>query len=175
MVIKTTRLCLRAHRAEDFERYLPLWTLPEPPDTPGYVLVSAEETWARLLRSIGHWTHFGYGFFVVEDLQTGDLVAEAGFAHFRRGVDPGLDSSPEAGWRVLRTRRQQGIASEAMQAALQWFDAQAAGNRTACMIHPDNEASLAVASRIGYRQFASAQYKERPVLLLERFAPAGRP
>lgn len=90
-MIKTRRLCLRPHRAEDFERYLPLWTLPEPPDTPGYALSSAEEVWARLLRSIGHWAHFGYGFFVVEDLQTGDLVAEAGFANFRRGVEPRLE------------------------------------------------------------------------------------
>jgi|SRR5580658_7697473 hypothetical protein len=40
--------------------------------------------------------------------------------------------------------------------------------RAVCMIHPANVPSLAVASRIGFREFGRSTYKDRPVILMAK-------
>ena len=77
-MIETSRLRLRPHQVADFNRYLPLWVSPEPPDTASPMVLNPEEVWARLLRFLGHWTHFGYGLFLAEDRTSGEIVAEIG-------------------------------------------------------------------------------------------------
>lgn len=167
-MIDTPRLHLRPHRVLDFERYLPLWTQPEPPDTAAPMTLSAEEAWARLLRWMGHWSHFGYGLFVVEDRASEAIVGEVGLGHFHRGIGPHFDAAPEAAWRVLATRRGEGIAFEAMQAALAWFDRTIRAPRTVCLIFRANTRSIRVADRLGYREFATGRYREQDGLLFER-------
>jgi RimJ/RimL family protein N-acetyltransferase len=168
-MIKTNRLLLRPHRLEDFERYVPLWDAAEMRRQEPNMALSAEEAWARLLRFIGHWQCFGYGLFVVEALGSGELIGELGCAQFKRHLgDERFDTVPEAGWRVVSSRRRQGIAIEAMQAVLQWLEQTMCATRTVCMIHPDNVASLAVAARLGYREYRRAAYKDRAIVLLER-------
>lgn len=39
---------------------------------------SREDVWIRLLRSIGQWTLFGYGAWIVRDRATGVLLGEVG-------------------------------------------------------------------------------------------------
>jgi RimJ/RimL family protein N-acetyltransferase len=61
-----------------------------------------------------------------------------------------------------------GFATEAIKAALAWYEGQFGALRTVCMIAPENDASLRVAEKCGYREFAHALYKDDPVVLLER-------
>ena len=166
-MILTTRLRLRPHRVADFERYLPLFQQAEE-GTATYFLLSTEDTWSRLLRFVGHWAHFGYGLFVVEDLASGEIVGEVGCARYYRGVDARLDGVPEAAWRVLASHRGRGIASEAMPAALAWLDNTLRPERTVCMVNVSNAASLKVAAKLGYVEFAQTTYKKMDVVLLER-------
>ena len=174
-MIETDRLRLRPHRVEDFNRYLPLFALPEPPGTHAPLQFTAEETWARLLRFVGHWSHFGYGLFVVEDRRSGDIVGEVGVAQFMRGIGTAFDDAPEAAWRVLVTRRGEGIAREAMTGALSWFDRAIGVRRTVCLIHVANERSISVATRLGYRPFGECHFKGHPASLFERFADVAPP
>jgi RimJ/RimL family protein N-acetyltransferase len=146
-----------------------------PPGNGPVLALGVEEVWARLLRFVGHWTHFGYGLFIVEDSRTGELIGEVGCAHFRRGVAADFDVVPEAAWRVSASRRRQGIALEAMQGALEWFEQTLHVTRTVCMIHPSNVPSLQVAARLGYLEFKRALHKDRTVVLLERQHAAGPP
>jgi len=132
------------------------------------VQLTGEEVWARLLRFVGHWSHFGYGLFLVEDRTSGEIVGEVGVAHFMRNLGPSFDDVPEAAWRVLVTRRNSGIATEAMTAALTWFDRTSRCDRTVCLIHIANERSLRVASRLGFRPFGRCEFKGFPAWLLER-------
>src|SRR5690242_6701784 len=112
-MLQTARLCLRPHAVADYERYVALWDLSEMPAGNGPILaLTAEEAWARLLRFIGHWQHFGYGLFIVEDVNTGELIGEVGCAHFRRGMDARFEAAPEGAWRILSSRRRQGFAVE---------------------------------------------------------------
>ena len=52
-------------------------------------------------------------------------------------------------------------------AALAWGHANFADARTVCIIDPDNTASLRVAQKAGYREYARADYRG-PIILLER-------
>lgn len=168
-IVETPRLRLRRHRVEDLANYLPIWSKAEPGNPAGFALTE-EEAWYRLLRFVGHWAHFGFGCFVVEDSANGRLIGEAGFAHFHRGLGPEFDDAPEAAWRVIPEYRGNGIASEAMSAAAHWLDAQGRGARTVCIIDPVNAASIKVAERIGFREFSRKDYKGAPVILFERRA-----
>ena len=167
-MINTDRLLLRPHQVSDFDRYLPLWHASETRGPGPDVSLTREEAWARLLRWIGHWAHFGYGLFIVEERSSGTLVGEVGFAQFQRGVGERFDTAPEATWRVLAGKRKRGIAGEAMQAATVWLEQTQRPERTVCMIHPGNTPSLNVATRLGYTEFARAAYKSWSVVLLER-------
>jgi RimJ/RimL family protein N-acetyltransferase len=167
-MIETDRLRLRPHRVEDFNRYLPLFNAPEPSGTPLPVQLTPEDTWSRLLRFVGHWSHFGYGLLVVEDRASGEIVGEAGLAHFMRGIGASFDAAPEAAWRVLASRRGEGIAREAMTAALAWFDAEVGVARTVCLIHVANERSVRVAARLGYSPFGQCDFRGHRASVFER-------
>jgi len=65
----------------------------------------------------------------------------------------------------------QGYAGEAVAAALAWGDAWFKGPRTVCMIDPDNAASLRVAARAGYAEYARTDYRDSPIVLLQRIKP----
>lgn len=164
-VIDTARLRLRPHRVEDYEAYRPIWTQSDA--NPYAFALDAENVWYRLLRWVGHWSHFGYGLFVLEDRATGALLGELGFAHFHRSLGARFDDAPEAAWRVVPHRRGQGLVSEAMPAVANWFGRKGHA-RTVCMIHPDNIASLRVAAKLGFVEYGRSTYRNEPTVLLER-------
>jgi RimJ/RimL family protein N-acetyltransferase len=70
---------------------------------------------------------------------------------------------------VLASQAQgRGYATEAVRAAVAWGDAHFHSTRTACIISPDNLASLRVAVKCGYREFALAMYKGHPTVMYVR-------
>lgn len=145
-----------------------MWADPRVTRYTGGRAFTREETWARLLRYAGHWAWFGHGFWAIEDADTGGFVGELGFADFQRGLVPALDGIPELGWALIGAVHGRGFASEAVRAALAWGDVALPGPRTACIIDPDNTASIRVAVRCGYRERLRTRYKGGPTLLFER-------
>ncbi|WP_144577053.1 GNAT family N-acetyltransferase [Agrobacterium sp. DE0009] len=168
--IETPRLCLRPHAIEDEGRYCAFWSAAIQP-IPGVSSIAPldpELAFARLLRFIGHWSVFGFGPFVVEETATGRIVGEVGLANMRRGHGADFDTAPEAMWKIDRDLTGKGVASEAVQAALGWFDAQRISNSIVCMIDPLNTPSLAIATRFGFRPLRDTTFRECPVRLFER-------
>jgi RimJ/RimL family protein N-acetyltransferase len=166
-VIETPRLLLRRHTAADLPASAALWSDPQ---VTRYITTrpfTREETWARVLRYIGHWEALGYGFWAVEDKATGAFAGELGFADFKREIDPPI-TEPEAGWAFLPRFHGRGYATEAVQAALSWGDAHLAAPQTVCLIHPENAPSFRVAERCGFRESRRAMYKEQPTVVLTR-------
>lgn len=53
----------------------------------------------------------------------------------------------------------QGYGTEAMRAALQWFDQARPDLASFCLIVPDNAASIGVARKIGYALHRETSYK----------------
>jgi RimJ/RimL family protein N-acetyltransferase len=166
-MLATGRLTLVPHRPDHFDAYAEFWSRD-----PGHFLRSLapmhrSDAWTRLLRHYGHWTAFGWGPFLCFDAND-VLVAEAGYADFRRGVGGHFDGVPEGMWKVDLAVQGRGYASEAMAAITAWFDATHTPARTVCMIEPANEPSIRVARRIGFSAFAETSYREAPVTLFER-------
>jgi RimJ/RimL family protein N-acetyltransferase len=120
-----------------------------------------------VLRYIGHWEALGYGFWAVEEKASGEFVGELGFADFRREIEPALDA-PEAGWVFVPRVHGRGYATEGLRAALAWGDENLPGERTVCLIHPENAASFRVAAKCGYGERRRAEYKGHATVVLER-------
>lgn len=166
-MLSTVRLTLVPHRPEHFDAYAEFWS-----KDPGHFLRSLapmhpSDAWTRLLKHYGHWDAFGYGPFLGFNA-AGTLVIEAGYEDFRRGVGPHFDGVPEGMWKVDLAAQGKGYATEVMAAITQWFDTAHKPPRTVCMIDPANEASIRVANRLGFTEFAQTSFRDSPVNLYER-------
>ena len=89
-------------------------------------------------------------------------------ANYKRDVQPSLEGMPEAGWVLAREAHGKGYATEALRAVIGWGELRFGKTRTACMIHPENAASIRVAEKCGYREPKLASYKGESVLLFMR-------
>ncbi|WP_223827732.1 GNAT family N-acetyltransferase [Hymenobacter armeniacus] len=167
-VLETSRLRLRGFRADDFDGWFAMSRLPAyhryftPEPMP------AEEVWKLLLRSAGHWAIMGYGFWAVEEKASGCFVGGIGFLSLKRALDPPLGEAPEIGWVLDPAVHGLGYATEGVEAALAWGQQHFGPVRTVCIIHPENEPSLRLAHKFGYREYARTTYHEQPIVLLER-------
>ena len=161
---------------------LELW-LPQRDDSAGLVALIADEDTRRflgpakatmsvqfekLLKNAGCWALYGYGTFHVRPRGEDTIIASCGVFHSWRGFGQGMDDVPEAGWIVRRDRWGQGIASEAMRAALAWFDTAHGPRRVAAMIEDGNVASQALAAMLGFIEYARQDFEGSPLRLYER-------
>jgi RimJ/RimL family protein N-acetyltransferase len=167
-VLETARLRLRSHGHPDLPDCVAMWSDPlitrytiGSPSTP-------QRTWTRLLAYVGHWALQGFGYWAVEDKTTGRYIGELGFADFKREMQPAIHGSPELGWALASHAHGKGYATEALQAAVAWGDVHFVPGRTVCIISPHNLASLRVAEKLGYRQFAETLMDGERELLFER-------
>jgi RimJ/RimL family protein N-acetyltransferase len=167
-VIETERLILRGHRLSDFEALTTLWGDPAVNRFIGGKPATREETWARLLRYAGHWKLLGFGYWAVEVKEGSQFVGDVGFANWQRDITPSLDGMPEGGWVFSPVAHGRGIAAEAVQAALGWIDNHLSGKTTTCIIAQENVASIRIAVKLGYREFARAEFKGSQVLQFRR-------
>ena len=166
--LETERLRLRGHRLDDFAACAAMWGDPIVTRHIGGKPLSPEEAWAKILRYAGLWSLLGYGYWAVEEKATGEFAGELGFADFKRDLQPPLGDMPEAGWALVSRVHGKGYATEAIRAVTSWGDQHFGAVRTACIIHPDNIASIRVAEKCGYREYRRTLYKEHEVILLAR-------
>lgn len=166
--IQTERLSLRAHRRDDFDALAAMWADPDVVRFIGGKASTREESWARLLRYAGHWPLLGFGYWAVELKAEVRYIGDVGFANWQREITPSLDGMPEAGWVFLPAAHGRGLAGEAVRAALGWMDTHFSGQATACIISPENTASIRLAQKCGYREFARPDYKGSQVVQFRR-------
>lgn len=167
-VVETARLRLRPHVPADLDAATAMWADRTVTRFTGGRAFSREETWARLLRYTGNWDWFGYGFWAVEEIDSGAYVGQLGMAEFCRDTRPPLSPVPEVGWSFVTAAHGRGFASEGVRAALYWADANVAADRTTCLIDPANAASIRVARRCGFSEVPSVIYKGTRSLRFER-------
>lgn len=167
-VIETARLRLRRHRVEDLADCAALWADPEVVRHISGRPFTEEEVWARLLRYVGHWALLGFGYWLVEERESGAFVGELGFADFHRDIEPALDGMPELGWVLASRAHGRGYATEAARAAVAWGERHFGAARIACIIAPGNHASIRVAEKCGFRLLQLTSYKGEPTLMFVR-------
>jgi RimJ/RimL family protein N-acetyltransferase len=167
--IETERLTLDGHRLEDFTDCLAMWTEPEVTRFIGGKPSTEQEVWFRLLRYVGHWSIEGFGFWVAREKTSGRFVGEVGFAEQKRGIEQ-AGQGPELGYALAPWCHGRGLATEAVRAVVAWGDAHFPERRTWCLINPEAKASIGVAEKCGYREFARAPLFGSQVILLKRVA-----
>jgi RimJ/RimL family protein N-acetyltransferase len=172
-VIETERLRMRGHRLEDFAQCAAMWSDPEVARFIGGKPFTEEQTWARVLRYVGHWTWMGYGYWLVEEKAGGQFVGEVGFADWKREITPSLQGVPELGWVLARGSHGKGYAAEAARAAIVWGEAHTKSKqpelgRMVCIIHPEHEKSIRVAEKCGFREKLRTTYAGEPTVLFSR-------
>ena len=167
-ILETPRLRLRGHRLVDFPQSSAMWADPAVVRYIRPTPFNEEETWARMLRHVGHWALLGYGYWMVEDKETSQFLGEAGFADFHRVTEPpGVVHMPEAGWAFRAEVHGRGYASETVAAIVAWGDSHFDGS-TCCIIDPQNAASIRVAEKNGYSAKQVIKYRSEEVMMYER-------
>lgn len=174
-LVGTERLILTVPRQED---YLLLRDLVADPEVHRYLGPRPEDPttdmFSRALRAAGSWQLYGYGLFLARERSTDAFVGQIGVFRSMRGFGKGMDDVAEAGWILAREHWGKGYATEAMRAALQWFDAAHGPQRVACMIECGNDSSVALAARLGFERYDEHELPDGVVVdLFERITPTG--
>jgi len=165
----TDRLILRPFEEGDFPHAAAMWGDEDVVRFIGGVIRSPQDVWFASVRGRGMWEVKGFGYWTVIDRKTGIFLGEAGFADFKRGIDPDLSQWPEAGWAFGRASWGRGIASEAVGAMHTWLD-DAMPGQSVCIIDNDNRASGRVAEKSGYDFWTHADMRSKPVNVYRRSA-----
>jgi RimJ/RimL family protein N-acetyltransferase len=148
-----------------------VWSDPQVTRFIGGKPSTREEVWARLLRLVGHWALLGYGLWAVEEKETGAFAGGIGFFDGKRDIEPSLEGMPELGWVLSPRTHGKGYATEAVRAALAWGDAHFGKVRMACIIAPENRASIRVAEKCGFRAWRNTIYENDPTIIFVRDVP----
>ncbi|MGR3634947.1 MAG: GNAT family N-acetyltransferase [Shimia sp.] len=148
--LETERLILRAHKESDIATEIAFFKT-EPSHFVGGPK-NAEDSWRNIGLMLGHWALRGYGFWALEEKSTGAYVGRVGLWNplgwFER----------EIGWTLMPEGTGKGYATEAALAA-RGYAYDVLGWETAIsQIDPKNDASKAVATRLGaaYEQMYDA-------------------
>lgn len=163
--IRTARLRLRAHRADDFEGCRAIWSDPEVVRHIGGKPSTGEEAWRRLLTYAGLWSVLGFGYWAIEEQASGRYIGDIGFAEFQRDIDPPLRGMLECGWALARVAQGKGYASEALAAIEAWRRAHFPERRAVCIIAPDNAPSVRVAEKAGFLRWCETTYHGEATLV----------
>jgi len=133
-----------------------------------------QQTWARLLSYLGHWAVMGFGYWAIEEKESGRFAGEAGLADFKRDVVPAVKDVPELGFALASAFHGKGYATEAARAILAWADPQPRLAETVCLVDERNHASICIAKKLGYDLLERTRFNELPAVVYRRDAPMRR-
>lgn len=140
--IQTGRLLLRPPLREDFDRYVELIGDEQVARFIGGVQARAT-AWRSFMTMAGAWHLEGFAMFAVLERTSGRWLGRVG--PWQPEGWPGT----EVGWSLCRDAWGQGYAFEAAVAAIDWAFEHLGWNEVMHTIHPDNQASIRLAERLG--------------------------
>jgi len=167
-LIETERLTLRHFRTSDLDAFAETMADPEVVRHLGGEPNDREDAWRKLLTGAGFWALLGIGMWAVERRSDRRLIGHVGFFDFQRDMRPSIAGEPEMGW-IFNPRAQgQGYATEAGEAALDWFDRTQPPASIPAIIACENAPSMRLAERLGFRRQPDATYRGEPIALFRR-------
>jgi len=156
-VLETERLILRGHVLEDFRAFAAMRADPAVMKFLGKGdLLDEEESWLRFQSIIGHWNLKGFGTWAIEERASGAVIGGLGYTDKKRPSSHPASGAPEMGWALAASAHGKGFASEALRAALVWGRKFFGAARVVCVISDDNAASIRLAEKHGFHQFATS-------------------
>ena len=135
---------MRAPRYDDYDRFAEFLSDPAvgaglgKPDG-----LTPHDAWLDLSVLTGHWRLRGFGHWVLEEVEGGEVVGRAGLYH------PPDWPGREVGWTVAHEHWGTGYAPEAGRAACEWAHRELGETHILSLIHPDNTQSSRVAHKLG--------------------------
>ena len=140
-VLETDRLILRAPCEDDFRADAAFYAS----DASRFVggPQSENDTWRALACVIGHWQMRGYGFWALQDKDSGTYLGRVGLWY------PFGWPEPEIGWLLMADATGKGYATEAALAARAHAYDTLGWTTAISLIDPANTPSAAVATRLG--------------------------
>lgn len=137
--LHTTRLTLRPYQRADWPAYR-AFAMSERTRFMGGP-VTDTVAWSWFTNDTASWALYGFGTLaIVEDA---DMIGFAGL------VQPPNFPEPECGWALFEGQEGRGLATEAGAAMLEHTFATTALDSIVSYVDPDNDASAAVAQRLG--------------------------
>ena len=128
------------------------------PGAPRFIDAAADtdSLWWSIATIIGHWHLHGYGLFAVVERSSGLTVGLVG-PWFPKGWP-----EPELSWHLMEPGRGKGYASEAAQCVLDWLFAEAGWDSIVSYVPEENDASIALARRVGARPEKPVSFRLQP-------------
>jgi len=167
-VIQTERLTLRHFRTDDIQAFAETMANPDVVRYLGGEPNDREDAWRKLLTGAGFWSLMGIGMWAVERRSDRRLIGHLGFFDFQRDMRPSIAGEPEMGWVFNPKAHGQGYATEACEAALDWFDRTQPPASIPAIISRENAASMRLAERLGFKRQPDATYRDEPIALFRR-------
>jgi RimJ/RimL family protein N-acetyltransferase len=106
-----------------------------------------DETRAMIARVRTRWAEWGYSWWALVDVASGELVGAGGIQHLGRD----RANPHEIGWRLRRASWGLGLATEAARTMADYAFTVLEAPRLCAVRHPDNTASLRVMDKLGMR------------------------
>jgi RimJ/RimL family protein N-acetyltransferase len=142
VLIETERLVLRRLAMGDLDEFVVLHRDPEVVRFVG--ALDRAQAKERLQASEQEWGARGHGLLAVLDRSSGRLLGRVGLRYWPQFQET------EAGWLLRREAWDQGYATEAVRACVEWGFATLFIPNITAMIHPENTRSARVAQRLGF-------------------------
>ena len=140
--LSTARLILRGPERSDLPAFTRFMSSAPSMIAQGET-TTPEQAWFAFLTGIGHWQWHGFGFFVLEERDTGAPVGRVGL--LKHSNWPEI----ELAWHLFEEGEGKGYATEAAQAVRDWARKALGLTRLVSYIDHRNTASQAVARRLG--------------------------
>ena len=160
--LKTARLVLRHWRDADLDAFAAMNADPRVTqflDGRPYV---REESAAQMARFMRHWDEQGFGLWVAQWREGGDMLGFIGCLRHDDWVASPYDA--EIGWRLAPAVWRQGLATEGARAALDHGFRALGFERVISITRPDNVASRRVMEKIGLHLEGEAHWRGRDVV-----------
>ena len=143
-VLETRRLMIRGFMLSDLDDYM---VMVSDPEVVRYIAdgepLNSDMAWQSLAYMIGHWQLAGLGLWALEDKVSGRVIGRAGIYNA-----PGW-FGPELGWMLCRDFQGIGLASEAAESIMKWYESNGTDKPLISVVHPDNKPALKLVKRLG--------------------------
>jgi ribosomal-protein-alanine N-acetyltransferase len=154
-IARTERLVIRTFRDDDLPAVHAIYSESRVWRYMGVgPTTTVEESRKRLEHMLGHERDHGFTFWAVTDAETGELLGDCGLIPLE-GVGPEV----ELGYRFGSAHWGKGYATEAASACRDLGFGRYDLERIYVDVHPDNEASKAVARKLGGRLLGPAKHR----------------
>jgi len=159
--IETERLVLRAFDLRDLDYFLAFFSDAQASEHVGGPS-SREDTWRRMLTGSALWALTGIGMWVIARRDDDRAIGHGGFFDFLRTCEPSIAGEIEMGWILAPEAHGQGLAREACEAMLSWFDQNFGRKPIWALISPGNDPSMRLAERLGFVRDVDGTYRDKP-------------